>query len=140
MVLAVLIIIDSLSTAAYPSVKLVKAIALKESGNNDKAVGDKHLAKRAYGHLQVRQTALDDVNRKFGTNYKAAECLGNRELSEWVCREYINMYATEKAIGQAPSEEQMSRIWNGGPTGFRKKSTVGYWAKVKKILSELSGA
>ena len=39
--------------------------------------------------------------------------------------EYIGKY------GKTFSPEEISRIWNGGPNGPNKKSTLGYWRKVK---------
>jgi len=28
----------------------------------------------------------------------------------------------------------MARIHNGGPTGHRKRATVGYWTKIRRVL------
>ena len=136
-VVVVLLIVGSFSYGDYPSDRLVQALAVQESGDNDKVIGDRYLLDHAYGHLQIRRPCLDDVNRKFGTHHKASECLRNRDLSEWVCREYINMYATTKALGHKPTDRDKARIWNGGPPGFRSRSTLKYWASVKKILAEL---
>ena len=123
--------------ADYPPGLLTQAIAIQESKNNGKAVGDKHLSDHAYGAFQIRQPCIDDVNRKFGTHYDASKCLNNRKLSEWVFREYINMYATEKSLGHAPTESDMARIWNGGPQGHKHRSTLVYWQSVRKLLRKL---
>jgi hypothetical protein len=131
----VLLVAVSHSYGDYPSAPLIKALALWESqGDNDQAIGDKKLANKAYGNLQIRQPCVDDVNRKFGTNYRAEDCLGNKELSAWICREYINMYATEKRLKHTPTDQDKARIWNGGPNGYKKPSTVSYWANVQKLL------
>ena len=135
--ITVVLLITGSSWADYPSKKLLKAIAIKESGDNDKAIGDKGFREHAYGHLQIRRPCIDDVNKKFGTHHKAKECLGNRELSEWTCKEYINMHATSKALHKLPTDESMCRIWNGGPHGYKKTSTVKYWVKIQKILKTL---
>ena len=45
------------------------AIAQKESGMNPKAIGDKNLKHKAYGIMQVRKSAMDDVNKLFNKNY-----------------------------------------------------------------------
>jgi hypothetical protein len=49
-----------------------------ESQGNDNAIGDRTLAHKAYGCLQIRQPYVDDANPYLGTNFKAQECLGNR--------------------------------------------------------------
>jgi len=132
-VLFVLLLTECLSYGDYPSGALVKAIAMQESGGNDKAVGDKLLGSKAYGALQVRQPCVDDVNRKCGTHYLAKDCLGNRALSELICREYIDLYATEKRLGHKPTDQDMARIWNGGPNGYKSLLTVSYWTHIKNF-------
>lgn len=118
-----------------PSTKLISALAQVESTNGKKQVGDKHLVNKAYGDLQVRKTCLDDVNKAAGTNYKPEDCIGNRELSEWVFKRYMKLWATKKRLGRKPTDEDYARIWNGGPDGWKKDSTLGYWEKVKKALA-----
>ena len=113
---------------------LIQALIQIESNGNDLAVGDVNLANPAFGCLQIRQPCVTDVNRKLATNYRAEECLGNRGLSIRICREYLNLYATEKRVGHKPTLEDYARIWNGGPNGFRKTSTEDYWRKVKRFL------
>ncbi len=94
------------ATAAEPGDHLITALIQVESRGNDNVVGDKHLKDKAYGSLQIRKPCVQDVNKRYGTNYRAEDCLGNRELS--------------------------IKIWNGGPKGFKKKSTQAYWEKVRR--------
>lgn len=108
---------------------LVRAIELAESGGNAHAIGDRHLKKMAYGPLQIRQPVCDDVNRRYGTRYRAEDMRGNRALSEKVFRLYLGLHATKKNLGRAPTNEDRARIWNGGPKGWQKKSTRVYWTK-----------
>jgi hypothetical protein len=35
-----------------------------------------------------------------------------------------------------PTAEILSRIHNGGPTGYRRDTTIGYWNKVLKVLEK----
>ncbi len=130
----------------YPSVVLMQAIAQKESKNNehvspgdkkDKDGNPRSPSEWAYGHLQIRSKCITDVNNKFGTHFRSVDCQGNRALSEWVFREYINMYATKKLLGHTPTNEDMARIWNGGPNGYKSSLTVSYWRSVSKILTKL---
>jgi hypothetical protein len=113
---------------------LINALISVESKGNDKAVGDTSLTHPAYGCLQIRQPCVDDVNKRFGTKHKAKDCLNDRALSVWICQKYLEIYATKKALGRDPTDEDCARIWNGGPTGYKKSSTDAYWAKVKKAL------
>lgn len=118
--------------------QLIAALIAVESKGDDGAVGDKHLKDKAYGCLQIRQPCVDDVNRRCGTSYKAADCLNDRELSIWICKQYLSMYATKERLGREVTDEDRARIWNGGPSGWKKTSTTKYWKKVKRQLGELS--
>ncbi len=117
--------------------ELVRALIQVESGGNDHALGDTNKVKKAYGPLQVRQPCVDDVNRRYGTNIKAKDLLGDRATSVWVCQKYLEIFATQKRLGKEPTHEDMARIWNGGPNGWKSRSTITYWSKVK---GQLSGA
>lgn len=116
--------------AAEPSESLIQALILVESGGDDHVVGDRHLNDMAYGCLQIRQPCVDDYNRWHNTNFKAKDCLGDRALSIKICKSYIDHYAKSSRIGRTPTDEDKARIWNGGPNGYRKESTVRYWNKV----------
>lgn len=120
--------------ADLPSAELLLAQVHVESNDDDNAVGDTHLQHKAYGCLQIRKPCVDDYNRWHKTNYKAEDCLGNRELSVKIYRSYIDNYATEARLGRKPTSEDMARIWNGGPNGWKKDNTKPYWEKVKVQL------
>jgi hypothetical protein len=115
--------------------QLIAALIKVESNGNDRAIGDRHMKERAFGPLQIRQPCVDDVNQVLGTHHKAEDLLGNRSLSVLVCRTYLDRYAAKKALGREPSLEDMARIWNGGPSGWKKQSTIQYWTKVKAALA-----
>ena len=123
-------------SVAFASVspKLIDALITVESNSDDDAIGDLHLKNKAYGCLQIRQPCVDDVNLRHGTSSKAEDCLGNRELSVWICEKYLEIYATKSRLGREPTDEDRARIWNGGPNGWKKETTEAYWAKVKKVL------
>jgi hypothetical protein len=48
---------------------------------------------------------------------------------------YMARYATERRLGRPVTDEDRARIWNGGPSGWKKKATVAYWHKVRKELT-----
>lgn len=128
--------IAAIARGEMPPDRLINALIKKEQDpkKRDMSIGDKHLKNKAYGCLQIRQTVCDDVNRRYGTHYKAIDCLGNHELSVRICKMYINMWATTDKLGRKPILEDMARIWNGGPSGYKKESTEGYWSVVKTFL------
>ncbi len=114
--------------------RLIAALIQVESNGKDHAIGDRHLSEKAYGPLQIRKPCLDDVNQSTGTKYRPQDMLGNRSLSIDVCNKYLDRYATAKRLGREPTYEDMARIWNGGPTGYKRDSTLKYWSKVQKYL------
>jgi hypothetical protein len=46
---------------------------------------------------------------------------------------YMDRYATAERLGHEPTIEDIARIHNGGPDGYKKSSTDKYWEKVKKL-------
>jgi len=86
----------------------------------------------AYGVLQIRQQALDDVNRLCGTTVTLAEVANSRNLSRWVCVHYIRKYLFRYPV----TYESAARIWNGGPKGPEKEATAEYWTRVRRVLLE----
>jgi len=134
------VVASPVTTAAAPAKEvctvdqLIVAIAYKESSGCDVAIGDRALRNKAYGYLQIRQPVCDDVNRRFGTQYCATDCQGNRTLSIDVFHKYQSIYATKERLGREPTAEDMARIWNGGPDGWHKSSTVTYWQQVRSHL------
>lgn len=116
-----------------PSDELIRCLIQIESSGNARAVGDKHLKNKAYGPLQVRQLVCDDINKRFGTAYKAEQCLGNLPLSITIFKKYVTMWGTEKRLGREPTDDDYARIWNGGPNGWKWNATQKYIAKVHKV-------
>jgi hypothetical protein len=110
--------------------KLIAALIQVESEGDDNAIGDKHLADKAYGCLQIRQPVCDDVNRVYGTSSKAQDMLNNRALSVQFARKYWTIYKTD---------EEKTRCHNGGPSARLKgtkmyAATTAYWARVEAVL------
>lgn len=117
----------------YPG--FINALIQVESNGNDQAMGDLKLTNKAYGCLQIRKPYVTDINRVYGTKYNPQDCLGNRELSIQMLNQYMSIYATKKRLGHyPPTREEIARIHNGGPNGFKNKNTIGYWQKVQKYL------
>jgi hypothetical protein len=110
--------------------KLIPALIAIESGGDPNAVGDNG---RSLGILQIQAAVVQDVNAWYGTHYRHADAFEPAYARE-ICRVYLLRWATEKRLGRQPTFEDMARIWNGGPNGWKKKSTVKYWEKVQVKL------
>jgi hypothetical protein len=122
---------------------LVEAIKKVESGGNSNAIGDRKLRYSAYGSMQIRWPAVQDVNRAFGTNYRARQCLGNDVLSEEIFTKYCKLYANKKMLGREPTPKDFCRLWNGGiyamlhdphPNPKIEKMLTSYWNKINSLL------
>ena len=146
-VLILVLMVCVRTQGAYPSRTQELATVWKESGGNLWAIGDRFDSKGrprpesewAWGPYQIRQNAVDDVNRKFCTSYTAKQCWGNVPLSSWIYREYMNIYATQSRLGRTPTSDDMSGIHNGGPNGYKARSTLGYRVDVSAKRAKLSG-
>lgn len=108
---------------------LAAMIQVESSGNNLASNANEN----AYGPLQIRPIVIEDVSRILSNPYQHALCT-NLAYSIHIAKAYINHYATSNRLGRIPSYQDAARIWNGGPNGFRKASTLDYWRKVQGKL------
>jgi len=120
--------IDKSSSLMTP---LESAIWQVETGRcpGDCPLGDNG---NALGPLQIWEIAWTDVQRP-GESYKDCKDL---DYSVEIFRRYTARYATMKRLGHEPTQEDLARIWNGGPNGFKKTSTKIYWSKVNKEMTQ----
>lgn len=115
---------------------LIYALIAVESGGKDDAIGD---GGKAVGCLQIHEILVEDVNRiidikgKGGLRFTAKDRI-NRESSIAMCRIYLEHYTSPMNLPHRPTLEDMARIWNGGPMGWKKPATVKYWEKVRPLL------
>ena len=114
---------------------LLAALTIVESGGDDKAVGDNG---KAFGSLQIHKAVVDDVNRIYRLEYTHKE-MYNRSKARNVCALYLRHWGKmyKRETGLDPGYEIYARIWNGGPIGWKKKSTKNHWLKIKRELEKL---
>ena len=133
-------LIINLPTLDMPMVisnDLFNAIMKVESGGDVDAVGD---GGRSIGPFQIQKSYYDDAVQKDssltadGKTYQNCKGPGSIEYSKRVTQAYMNRYATEGRLGHKPTDEDIARIHNGGPNGYKNPATEKYWAKVKKEL------
>ena len=103
---------------------LIEAIIYIESRGNDSAIGDNGLA---VGCLQIHPICIREANRIIGFDSFCLNDRYNRQQS-------INVFKTIKKRYSNKSNEAIARNWNGGPLGYKKKSTIKYWNKVQTRL------
>ena len=92
------------------------------------AVGD---GGDAIGPMQIHEACFKDavVYDKSLSTHSYRECLTDASLSKRVCIAYIKRYLPK---GGTPGDA--ARIWNGGPNGYKRSSTLEYLRRFLKIF------
>lgn len=123
---------------AGPSSALWRAIVAVESGGNARAY---NACDGATGMAQIRSVCLTDVNRiarlrGVAARFSAADRWDPRAARR-MWNLYLDFYGREywRRTGRTPTDEVYARIWNGGPEGWRKSSTLAYWRRVRNALA-----
>ena len=119
---------------------VLNAVRVVETGGSPNegrgAVGDNG---NALGPYQIWKIYWTDARMNWHRKY--SEVLNDKELSEKVVYRYMKRYQPaalrrlESGTGDISDVEKVVRTHNGGPSGFRKKSTILYFHKVKKALA-----
>ena len=91
----------------------------------------------AVGILQIRQCVVADVNKHYSTYYKLEQCY-SPEISYIIAHNYLTMWGNKyrEETGEYPTYQVYARIWNGGPKGWQKDSTIAYWNKVEPFICQ----
>eukprot|EP00117_Sycon_ciliatum_P026663 scpid87601/ scgid21836/ Lysozyme 1; 1,4-beta-N-acetylmuramidase 1; cv-lysozyme 1 len=121
-----------------------RALRHVESTGDDNAVGDDGASQ---GPLQIKRAYYNDAVVSDpsltgnGMSYDDVKGQGSYAYSKRVVQSYMDHYATSERLGRQPTLEDIARIHNGGPTGYKRDSTLGYWQKVNgQMQLELSSA
>jgi hypothetical protein len=112
-----------------------------ESGGNMNAVGDDG---KAFGLYQLHAAYVQDAEdhrRKLGPPCLVGMPWHHQDAflphkSALIVKTYMARYATEERIGRPVTVEDICRIHNGGPNGYKKSCTDAYWAKCKKVIED----
>lgn len=114
----------------------VMSIAEKESAMDAKAIGDTNLKHKAYGIMQVRKPAMDDVNKAYGTDYTESDLM---ELNPQAIAEVgVGYLAVARDKYGAKTLFDVAAIYNGGPAGPKNERARNYAFDVLKIMQERS--
>ena len=112
--------------------ELVNAIIQVESNGKDDAVGDNG---KAIGCLQIWKPYWLDATERSNIGGKYLDCF-SRDYAVRIFDAYMKRYARDAWTDPAKFDaEKVARIHNGGPKGYKRKSTEKYW---RKVLTELN--
>ena len=103
---------------------LIDAIIHVESRGDSMAY---NAGEDAVGVLQIRPIMMREVNRLLKENKYTLD-------DRWSKSKSIEMFNVIKQHTLNPTNERLARNWNGGWNGYKKKSTLKYWQKVKTQL------
>ncbi len=127
-------LVGNCALGATVSDKLLDALETVESHGNEKAIGDNGTA---IGCLQIHECVVDEVNARHHASYDwEAHCF-RRGTARQIARLYLSYWGgvyERRHPGRKATDQVLARIWNGGPSGWRRPSTRAYWAKVQKAL------
>lgn len=125
----------SVSAEAANLEKIRDVLKHVETNHNPTAKGDND---QSFGILQIQLNAIKDVNETFGTDYThqdAFDIVCAEEIFElYIKRWTINLKKNEK---RDATEEDIVRIWNGGPKGYKRNSTLKYLDKYREYKEKL---
>jgi len=97
-----------------------------ESSNNPLAYHMERNGFASIGIVQIQSSRIIDFNARTGLNFTLVDMYQPNKA-----KIVFMHYASENNPNDM---ERISRLWNGGPDGMNKKSTLKYY---HKILSEL---
>jgi len=128
---------------------LIPALIAVESGGDPNAVGKNG----EIGILQISDICLEDVNR-ICKALPSVNCRSNLMFdpnnrlnpffSQEICKIYLTYYMrtpmysfdTRNKSDKIQWFNAASRIWNGGPNGYKQDCTLPYWEKVKAEIEK----
>ena len=89
------------------------------------------------GFLQMTSAYVQDASEYANEDWVHQDCISEFTAIQ-IFRAYMARYATEKRLGRPVTYEDIARIHNGGPNGYKKESTIPYWNKIKCLLKQQS--
>ena len=104
-----------------------------ESNQDPFAVG-KH---GELGVLQMTSAYVQDAAEFANKDWVHEDAIDRVTAVKIFCAD-MRRYATEERLGRPVTLEDIARIHNGGPNGYKKESTIPYWNKVKCLLKQQS--
>lgn len=112
--------------------RVLPAIETVESGGNPNA---HNVDEDAVGVLQIRKVMVDDVNRILKLQKRETRYTYEDRWDIDKSREMFMIYSKRYCDHtRTYTEEYIAKNWNGGPKGYEKPSTNGYWKRVERVM------
>ena len=111
---------------------VLAAIRIVESNDDPDAVGD---GGDSIGCYQIQKCYWLDAKEFSDLGGTYLDCY-NRGYADRTVRFYMARYATERRLGREVTQEDVARIHNGGPNGYKKECTKKFWKKVEVVLND----
>jgi soluble lytic murein transglycosylase-like protein len=112
---------------------LIMALISVESSGGDHEVGDNG---QAWGCLQMHAGYVQDAAEHAGEDWTHQDAF-DRETAIQIITAYMDRYATEARLGRPVMAEDIARIHNGGPNGYKKTATDQYCVKVRAEILKI---
>jgi hypothetical protein len=107
------------------------AVCRVESGGDPHAYNARE---DAAGVAQIRPCVLADLARLGLGRFQPAD-RWNPKKARRIFDLYVGHYGGRLSdAGHTVTDEDLARIWNGGPEGWRRAATAGYWQRVREEL------
>jgi hypothetical protein len=103
---------------------LLDVLASVESGNNPSAVGDHG---HALGLYQIHRAYWEESTQRLGVDWPFSQAF-DPDKARCVVRAYLLHHGCGRTL------LDVARIHNGGPNGYRRRSTLGYARRVDRLL------
>lgn len=116
--------------AEDPQEVLWEAVTWKESRGQ---VFKYNRGEEAVGIAQIRPCLVADLNRIAGHQKWSLEDRWDPEKSRAMFWEYTGYWI--RRFDLRDTAEARARIWNGGPRGYQKESTLNYWKAVERRMA-----
>ncbi len=112
--------------------ELAVVIPEVETNWNNSAVG----SSGERGIFQILPGYWEDGCRFAGVDWDYQEDVLDEVKAEFIFDAYLSYYgeAMERRERRAMTIEDLARIHNGGPLGYKRPATLPYWNKVKAVL------
>lgn len=112
-------------------ISFIMLLATIESNCEPSAVGDDL---KSIGILQMQEAYVQDAAEFAGEDWVHMDAIDELTAIK-IFRAYMARYATEERLGRPVTLEDIARIHNGGPNGYKKLSTIPYYKKVQCLMN-----
>lgn len=125
-----LLMLGIIQSQANNMPELRDILKIMESHNDPNQIGDNG---KSWGILQIQLNVIKDVNKAYGTQYIHSDAF-DEGCAEEIFELYLAIWVgkLEKRHNRKATIEDMVRIWNGGPRGYQRSSTLDYLKKYYK--------